>query len=76
MYLQLKHVPVFLTAESKLVRDFLFGVLSFGVLLEGDGSNLFNGLEIPVDLRSLEPDDFPDDLPEDLVVDVALGTVL
>ena len=46
------------------------GVL--GVLGEGDGSNLFTGLEILVDLRSLETDDFPDDLLDDLVVDIAL----
>ena len=41
---------------------------------EGDGSNLFTGLDILVDLSSPEPDDFPDDLPDDLVVNVALGT--
>jgi len=65
-------LPMFLTADGKLVRDFLLGVLC--VLGEGDGSNLFTGLEILVDLRSPEPDDFPDDLPDDLVVNVALGT--
>ena len=41
-----------------------------GVLGEADGSNLFTGLEILVDLRSFEPKDFPDDL----VDDIALGT--
>ena len=45
-----------------------------GVLGEADGSNLFTGLEILVDLRSFEPKDFPDDLPDDLVDDIALGT--
>ena len=50
-------LPMFLTAD---------GVLC--VLGEGDGSNLFTGLDILVDLSS------PDDLPDDLVVNVALGT--
>ena len=58
-------LPVFLTADDKLVQDFLLGVLC-----EGNGSKLFTGLEIFVDLCSPEPDDLPDDL----VVGVALGT--
>ena len=61
-------LPNFLTTDGKLVQDFLFGVFGLGVLGEGDGLNLFIGLEILVDLPSLEPDD----LPEDLVVDVAI----
>ncbi len=54
--------PVFLTADGKLVRDFLLGVLG-----EGDGLILLNGLEILNDRHSPKPDD--------LVVDVALDTV-
>ena len=61
-------LPMFLTADGKLVQYFLFGVFGLGVLGEGDGSNLFICLEILVDLPSLEPDN----LPEDIVVDVAI----
>ena len=53
-------LPVDLTADGKLVRDFLIGVLG-----EGDGSNFLTGLEILVDLRPPEPDDLPDDLPDE-----------
>ena len=52
--------------------DFFLGVLGvlvvlgvLGILGEGDGSNLFTGLEILVDLHSPESDDFTDDLPDE-----------